>query len=79
VKYKKIFEWVPGALSPELKRPVGEATDHLYPFANVKNDWSCTGTNPCDFFACVGEINFFCVTHDVVGLNTVHTPTASKR
>jgi hypothetical protein len=41
-----LIQWVPGALSLEVKRPVREA-DHSPPSsAEVKNAWSYTSTRP---------------------------------
>jgi hypothetical protein len=41
---KPAMEWIPGALSPEVKRPRREA-DHLLPAsAEVNKTWICTST-----------------------------------
>jgi hypothetical protein len=48
---KPPIQWVPGALSPGLKRPVCE-TDHSRPFsATVKNAWSYTSAPQYVFMA----------------------------
>jgi hypothetical protein len=40
------FHWVPGAVTPELKRPGREADHSPTPNAEVKNAWSYTATPP---------------------------------
>jgi hypothetical protein len=38
-------QWIPGALSPGVKR-LGREADHPPPSAEVNNAWSCTSTPP---------------------------------
>jgi hypothetical protein len=46
-----LIQWVPGALSPEVKRP-GRKADHSPPSnAEVKNTWIYTSTPPYAFMA----------------------------
>jgi hypothetical protein len=40
------IQWVPGALSLGVKRPVREADHHLHLVPRSKNEWSYTSTPP---------------------------------
>jgi hypothetical protein len=44
------IQWVPGNLSPELKRP-GREGDHSPTSAQVKKTWTYTSTPPYVFMA----------------------------
>lgn len=52
------IQWIPGAISPGVKRPKREA-DHSPSFgAEFKKDWSCVSTIPCVFMmSCVISIS----------------------
>jgi hypothetical protein len=39
-------QWVPGSLSPEIKRPKREADNSHPPSTEVKNAWNYTSTPP---------------------------------
>jgi hypothetical protein len=41
--------WVPGVLSPGVKRPLCEADHSPQPSTEVKNAWSYTSTSQYDF------------------------------
>jgi hypothetical protein len=44
------IQWVPGHLSPELKRP-GREADHTFSSAQVKKTWTYISTPPYVFMA----------------------------
>jgi hypothetical protein len=48
-----LFRWVPGDLSPEIKRPEREADYLLRSSAEIKNAWSYTSTPHYVFMACL--------------------------
>jgi hypothetical protein len=45
------IQWVPGALSPDLKLPCREADNSSPSSAEVKNAWSYASANPYAFKA----------------------------
>jgi hypothetical protein len=47
------IQWVPGALSPRLKRPVCEADHSSPPSAEVKNTWNYNSIPPIRFHGAI--------------------------
>jgi len=50
------IQWVPGALSPEVRRPATEADQSLLLSAEVKNEWRYNSIPPHAFKSCKEEI-----------------------
>jgi len=50
------IQWVPGALSPEVRRPATEADQSLLLSAEVKNEWRYNSIPPQAFKACKEEL-----------------------
>ena len=50
------IQWVPGALSPEVRRPATEADQSLLIRAEVKNDWPYNSIPPHALKTCKEEL-----------------------
>jgi hypothetical protein len=77
-------QWVPWALSPEVRRPATEADQSLPHNAGVKNEWRCDFIPPHAFKACKDELQSYptntsrttVLRHQIWALKTYRAYTA---